>query len=225
MKRLGKMTILYVEDEEQLIRNYAPFLEEHCQSLYIARDGEEAYRIYREYRPNIILLDIYIPKMSGVELARKIRVDDYTTVLIAFTAHSDRKTLLEFIDLHLLSYLVKPVSRSVLISALVKAAQKVYGEHQVNLPFNCSWDSKSQTLYHDREQVSLTKRERSFFDLMIKKQGVPCADDEIILNVWSDKYDEAITNTSIRTLIKNLRKKVPTKLIKNQYGVGYKLEL
>ncbi|SFV51896.1 Putative two-component response regulator [hydrothermal vent metagenome] len=225
MKRLGKMTILYVENEEQLIKGYAPFLEEHCQSLYIARDGEEAYRIYREYRPNIILLDIYIPKMNGVELARAIRKDDYTTVLIVITSYSDRKTLLELIDLHLLSYLVKPVSRTALISTLVKAAQKVYGEQQINLSLNCSWDSKSKTLYYNGQQIGLTKRERSFFDLMVKKQGVPCAEDEIILNVWSDKYNETITNTSIRTLVKNLRKKIPSKLIKNQYGVGYKIEL
>ncbi len=64
-----------------------------------------------------------------------------------------------------------------------------------------------------------------FFDLMVKKRGVPCGENEIIINVWSDKYDESITNSSIRTLVKNLRKKVPPNLIKNQYGVGYKIEL
>ena len=225
MKRLEKLTILYVEDEEQLISSYAPFLREYCQRLYIARDGKEAYRIYKDRKPNIILLDMYIPKMSGMKLARKIRRDDYATILIAFTAYSDRKTLLELIDLHLLSYLVKPVSRSQLIGALVKAGEKIYGEQQIHLSLNCSWDSKSKTLYYNKSQISLTKRERSFFDLLIKKQGVPCGEDEIILSVWSDKYDESITNSSIRTLVKNLRKKVPSELIKNQYGVGYKLEL
>ena len=225
MKRLEKLTILYVEDEEQLIDSYSPFLRECCQVLYVARDGEEAYNIYKEYKPNIILLDMYIPKMSGIELAKKIRIDDYTTVLIAFTAYSDKKTLLELIDLHLLSYLVKPVSRSELIQSLIKASEKVYRKQQVNLAFDCSWDIKSQTLYHYEKQINLTKRERSFFDLLIKKHGVPCGEDEIILTVWSDRYDESITNTSIRTLVKNLRKKIPFELIKNQYGVGYKLEL
>lgn len=225
MKRLERLTILYVEDEEQLIRSYAPFLREYCQTLYVARDGEEAYRIYKDKKPNIILLDMYIPKMSGMELAKKIRKDDYTTVLIAFTAHSDKKILLELIDLHLLSYLVKPVSRSKLIGTLVKAGEKIYGEQQIHLSSSCSWDSKSKTLYSKENQISLTKRERSFFDLLIKKQGAPCGEDEIILSVWNDKYDDTITNTSIRTLVKNLRKKVPSDLIKNQYGVGYKLEL
>ena len=225
MKRLEKLTILYVEDEEQIISSYAPFLRELCQTLYIARDGEEAYRIYTERKPNIILLDMYIPKMSGMELAKIIRRDDYTTILIAFTAYSDKKILLELIDLHLLSYLIKPVSRSKLIGVLVRAGEKIYGEQQISLSSNCSWDSKSKTLYCKDNQISLTKRERSFFDLLIRKQGVPSGEDEIILSVWSDKYDESITNTSIRTLVKNLRKKIPSDLIKNQYGVGYKLEL
>ncbi len=225
MKRLEKLTILYVEDEEQLVSSYAPFLREYCQTLYIARDGEEAYRIYKERKPNIILLDMYIPKMSGMELAKKIRKNDYKTILIAFTAYSDRKTLLELVDLHILSYLVKPVSRSDLITSLIKAGEKIYGGQHVLLPYNCSWDNRSQTLYHNGEQISLTKRERSFFSLLMKKQGVPCGEDEIIINVWSDRYDDNITNTSIRTLVKNLRKKVPSDLVKNQYGVGYKLEL
>ena len=225
MKRLEKLTILYVEDEEQLISSYAPFLKEYCQTLYIARDGEEAYNIYNERKPNILLLDMYLPKISGMELAKKIRKDDFKTILIAFTAYSDRRTLLELIDLHILSYLVKPVSRSDLINSLVKAGEKIYGEQQIALPYNCSWDNKSQTLYHNAEQINLTRRERSFFSLLIKKQGVPCGENEIIVNVWSDRYDENITNTSIRTLVKNLRKKIPPKLIKNQYGVGYKLEL
>jgi DNA-binding response OmpR family regulator len=225
LKRLSKLTILYVEDEEPLISAYAPFLREYCQTLYVARDGEEAYHIYKDRKPNIVLLDMYIPKISGMELAKKIRIDDYTTILIAFTAYSDRKTLLSLIDLHILSYLVKPVSRSQLISALVRAGEKIYGEQQVYLSSNCLWDSKSKTLYCNDNQIPLTRRERSFFDLLIQKQGVPCGEDEIILNVWSDKYDDSITNTSIRTLVKNLRKKVPYDLIKNQYGVGYKLKL
>ena len=225
MKRLEKLTILYVEDEERLIGNYAPFLKDHCKSLYIARNGEEAYRIYKYNRPNIILLDMNIPKMSGVELAKTIRKeDDFSTVLIAFTAYSDKKILLELIDLNLLSYLIKPVNRSDLIGTLLKAAEKVYGSQQIVLPFDCSWDSRSQTLYHFEKQINLTKRERYFFDLLIKKNGVPCSDDEIFLHVWSDKYDESMTNSSIRTLVKNLRKKLPDGLIKNQYSVGYKLE-
>ena len=224
MKRLKKLTILYVEHEEKLISSYAPFLREHFQSLYIARDGDEAYRIYKRSKPNIILFEMDILNMSGAMLAKKIRKDDYITILIAFTNHSDRDTLLELIDLHLSSYLVKPVSKSKLIKSLARVGEKIYGEHQISLPSNCLWDSKSKTLYCNDRQINLTKRERIFFDLMIQKQGSPCNDNEISFHVWSDKYGDSITNSSIRTLVKNLRKKLPNSLIKNQYGVGYKLE-
>ena len=55
-------------------------------------------------------------------------------------------------------------------------------------------------------------------------KGVPCNEDEIFFYVWGDEIDRTITNSSIRTLVKNLRKKIPKDLIKNQYGVGYKIE-
>ncbi|MCH9739264.1 MAG: response regulator [Epsilonproteobacteria bacterium] len=222
---MKKLTILYVEDEERLIESYAPFLEGHCETLHVARDGEEAYDLYKEHRPNIILLDIYTPKMNGIELAKKIREDDYSTILIAFTGHSDQKTLLELVDLYFLSYLIKPVSRTKLVEALVKASEKIEGAKQVHLPHNCSWDARSKTLFHGDQQISLTKRESYFFDLLVKKKGIPSNEDEILFHVWGDKFDKTIANTSIRTLVKNLRKKLPDGLVKNQYGLGYKIDL
>jgi DNA-binding response OmpR family regulator len=226
LKRLEKITILYVEDEEKLIKSYAPFLKEYCQSLYIARNGQDAYQLYRNHRPNIILFDIYLPKMNGVELAKKIRREDSETTLIALTAYSDRKILLELIDLHLLGYLIKPVGRSALIGTLVKAAERINARQQMILPYGCSWDAKSNTLFYEDTPIALTKREMSFISLMLKKQGTPSSEEEIFFHVWSDKYHEGgVTNTSIRTLVKNLRKKLPRGLIKSQYGLGYKIEV
>jgi len=223
MKILKNLNILYVEDEETIIEQYSYFLEESCREVFIARDGETAYRLYKENNIHLIILDLLIPKMNGIALAKKIREKDDSTAIIALTAHSDREILLDIIDLNFSSYLIKPISRSDLMNALLKVSKKVDGGRNLPLPCNCSWDAKSKTLFCNNESVFLTRRELRLFELLVEKAGSPCSDDEIFFHVWGDEFDKVITNSSIRTLVKNLRKKIPTDLIKNQYGVGYKI--
>ncbi len=223
MKILKNLNILYVEDEDAIIDKYAYFLEELCRKVYIARDGEEAFRIYEENNIHLIILDLLIPKLNGINLAKKIRQVDDTVALIALTAHSDREILLDIVDLNFSSYLIKPVGRTDLMNALLKVSKKVDGGRSVPLPCDCSWDSKSKTLFCEERAVTLTKRESKLFELLVDKAGAPCSDDEIFFYVWGDEFNKVITNSSIRTLVKNLRKKIPHNLIKNQYGVGYKI--
>ena len=223
MKVLKNLNILYVEDEETIIDKYVYFLEESFKEVFIARDGLEAYQIYKENKIHLIIMDLLIPKMSGIVLAKKIREEDDTIPMIALTAHSDREILLDIVELNFSSYLIKPVLRSDLMNALEKVSQKVEGGRSIPLPCDCSWDAKSKTLFCNDESVFLTRRELKLFELLVEKAGAPCSDDEIFFHVWGDEFDKVVTNSSIRTLVKNLRKKIPPELIKNQYGVGYKI--
>jgi len=223
LKILKNLNILYVEDEEVIIDKYAYFLEENCNELFIARDGEEAYRIYKEKKVHLIIMDLLIPKISGIVLAKKIREEGSEVPMIALTAHSDREILLDIVDLNFSSYLIKPVLRSDVMNALEKISKKIGGGQSIPLPYDCLWDTKSKTLFWNDESVFLTRRELKLFELLVEKNGIPCSDDEIFFYVWGNEFDKIITNSSIRTLVKNLRKKIPTELIKNQYGVGYKI--
>jgi DNA-binding response OmpR family regulator len=223
LKTLKNLTILYVEDEESIIDKYAYFLEDCAKALYVARDGEEALTLYREHKPHLIVMDLLIPKLNGIGLAKEIRKIDEDVFIIALTAHSDREILLEIVELNFSSYLIKPVGRSDLMKALLKVSKKIDDGHNIPLPCNSLWDGKSKTLFVDNKSIMLTKRESKLFELLVEKAGVPCSDDEIFFYVWGDEFDKTITNSSIRTLVKNLRKKIPKDLIKNQYGVGYKI--
>ncbi len=223
MKILKNLNILYVEDEDNIIDKYAYFLEELCRKVYIARDGEEAFRIFEENNIHLVILDLLIPKLNGISLAKKIRQMDDNVSLIALTAHSDREILLDIVDLNFSSYLIKPVGRSDLMNALLKVSKKVDKGRNIPLPCDCSWDNKSKTLFCKDKTITLTKRESKLFELLVDKAGAPCSDDEIFFHVWGDEFNKVITNSSIRTLVKNLRKKIPYNLIKNQYGVGYKI--
>ena len=223
MKTLKNLTVLYVEDEQEIMEKYAYFLKEYCNILHLATDGEEAYSLYREYKPHLIVMDLQIPKLNGMALARKIREENDEVILIALTAYSDREILLDIIDLNFSSYLIKPVGRNDLMQSLLKVAQKINSGQNIHLPCNCMWDDKSKTLFCDDLSIILTKRESKLFELLVEKNGAPCSDDEIFFYVWGDEFDRHVTNSSIRTLVKNLRKKIPKELLKNQYGVGYKI--
>ena len=224
MKALKSLNILYVEDEERIIEKYAYFLKDLCHTLYIARDGEEAFQLYKEKKIHLIVMDFLIPKMNGMALAKAIRAEDENIALIALTAHSDREILLDIVELSFSAYLIKPVGRVDLMNALLKVAKKIEGGRNIPLAYDCIWDNKSKTLFCADESIVLTKRELKLFELLVSKAGVPCNEDEIFFYVWGDEIDRTITNSSIRTLVKNLRKKIPKDLIKNQYGVGYKIE-
>jgi len=222
---LKKINVLFVEDEESILEKYSPFLETYCKSLYTARDGEEAYEVYKDKSPNVILMDLYMPKCTGIELAKKIREEDNSVAFIALSAHSDRETLLDIVDLHFSSYLTKPVNRTELLEALKKSADRLSSRVIVKLPLNHYWDGKSRTLFKGDLQIPLTKREQKLFELLVEKDGEACGDEDILYHVWENEFDKNVTNTSIRTLVKNLRKKIPKELIKNQYGVGYKIDI
>ena len=225
MRILKKLTVLYVENDTIILDRYSPILKSNCDTLYIANSGEEAYNIYKEKKPHIIVMDLYVAQIDGVTITKKIREEDNKTCLIALTNYANRELLLEIVNLHFSSYIVKPVKKSELIKALQKVSKKISNRKITYLMENCYWDNSSKSFFYQDKQVFLTKREQKLLQLLIKKKGIPASDDEIFFYVWEYEFDKTVTNSSIRTLIKNLRKKIPMGIIENVYGVGYKINL
>ncbi|MGB5793051.1 response regulator transcription factor [Poseidonibacter sp.] len=128
MEELYPYKILFVEDEEATRKNYVTYLKMLFSEVYEAKDGEIAYQLYKEKKPDILILDVNIPKLNGLELLEKIRENDYTTKAIMCTAHSDQNFLLQAVSLQLTKYLVKPVSRQELKEALDLAISELNGD-------------------------------------------------------------------------------------------------
>ncbi len=225
MKILEKLIILYVEKERDVIERYLPILKSNCDRVYIADSGKEALNLYRRIKPHIIIMDLYVCQIKGETIAKKIREYDDSVAFIALTDYATRDILLEIVNLNFSSYLVKPVDEFKLKKALLKVSKKIHNGKIVYLRYNCSWNSSTKTFFHNNEPIFLTKKEQKLLKLLIDKNGSPCSDDEIYFAVWADDFDKTVTNASIRTLIKNLRKKIPRGLIENQYGVGYKIKI
>jgi two-component system, OmpR family, response regulator VanR len=124
-EHLKNYTLLYVEDEPQVQERMAEYFESYFHHVYCAADGEEALELHRRYSPDVVMLDINMPKINGLEVARRIRHEDPHTRIIMLSAHSEKEILLQASEIDMSKYLIKPVSRIELKGALDKVASEL----------------------------------------------------------------------------------------------------
>ncbi len=120
---LKELSVLYVEDDRAVREVYSELLHELVDELFVASDGEEGYRLFSDHHPDIVVTDIQMPQMDGVEMARKIRSDDPYTPIVITSAHSDYKYLEKTLDIGISGYITKPVNidqLKVLLSSIAK---------------------------------------------------------------------------------------------------------
>lgn len=220
--------ILFIEDEEAIRANYVKYLQRHFRNVYEAEDGEEAYTVYKEKKPHILIVDINLPKLSGIELLKKIREDDHSTKALMLTSHTDTSYLLDAAGLQLTKYLVKPVSREELKNALTLVVDElskfsVMPKKRLMLKDGFSWDYGTKELSCSGNKVSLTNKERKILTILCSDVSRTFSYDDIIIDVWYDLDEDKVS--ALKTIIKNIRKKLPQGTIKNVFGEGYKIEI
>ncbi len=217
-------TILFVEDEQALRENYVTYLKMFFREVYEAQDGEEGYKLYALYKPDIMIVDIHLPKMSGLDLLKKIREQDHRTKAIVLTAHTDKPFLLQAAELKLTRYLTKPISRKELEESLEAVMDelsryKVISIKKIDLEDNYSWDCERKELRHFTSVIELTYKEKKLLELLFSYKNRVFSNDEIFEFVWG--YDDIGTENGLKSLIKNLRKKLPKNCIQNVFATGY----
>ncbi|RLA71829.1 MAG: DNA-binding response regulator [Epsilonproteobacteria bacterium] len=220
--------ILFVEDEVAIRANYIEYLNIYFEEVYEAEDGEKAYEIYKQKKPDILIVDINVPLLNGLDLLKKIREDDHATRAIMLTAYKDVDFLLKATTLKLTKYLVKPVSRHDLKESLETAVLElskfnVIQKKKIHLRDNYSWDYEIGELSINHSIVSLTDKEKQVFTLLISTPKKIFSVDEIVDSLWNTTSIEK--QDSLKTIIKMLRRKLPQNTIKNVFGVGYKIDI
>ena len=225
MENLKNHTILYAEDEGIIRLNISKRLEEYCHDVLVAKDGQEAWEIYTNKMPDVLILDVNMPHLSGLEVAKKVRNVNSNIPILLLTAYTDTNILLQAVELNLCKYLVKPVGKLALKEALVKISQKLqeYSKELLQLEENYCWDKTNNRLLKNHEKVDLTPRETLLFSLLARHQYQSVSHEEIMAIVWEDKFMEEISIDSVKNLMNSLRKKLPKKCIKSIYGSGYTL--
>lgn len=122
----SSMTILYAEDEEGLRHSVTQTLELFFKKVIQARDGEEAIDLFFDENPDILLLDICMPKLDGLSLLKQIRQMHKRVPVIIMSAHTDQNYLLQAVELNICKYLIKPFSKDQFLEALEACADWMY---------------------------------------------------------------------------------------------------
>lgn len=219
-----KLKVLYVEDEEFIRTNAISYLKRLFHNVYEACDAMNAMEMIEKYKPHIVITDIKMPKISGLDMIRKVREHDDKTQFIVLTAFTDTDYLLDAIDLGLVKYLTKPIRHETIYPLLVKCAKNIFEDKDSKryISDTCYYDTVSEILLYDDEEVKLSKTELKFLQLLCKNSPRAVSYEELQNHIW---YDEYMSDNAIRLLVRDLRKKLPKDSIKNISKIGYKLEL
>ncbi len=126
-----EVTVLYVEDEPRAREAVREILKRVVRTVYVAENGKDGLDAFKQYNPDIVVTDIRMPVMSGLEMARKIREENKSKQIIVTTAHGDTDYFLAAIDIAVDQYILKPVQSDRLIEAIRKCADYVLREREV----------------------------------------------------------------------------------------------
>ena len=226
MSNLAELTLLYVEDDEELRQQFVRILRPKFKNIYEASDGLEALEKYEKYSPDMMLVDINIPKINGLEVVERVRKYDKNTAIIILSAYSDQKKLLSAITLGLSQYLIKPVPYKKLLALFEEMAlsyeKKMDEKNIIKLQNAYIWKKEEKILLHHDEIIPLTKRERILLEFMMQQPDIVISFESITNLMWEDE-EYSVAYGSLSHLLKRLRKKFPEELIENIYGEGYKI--
>lgn len=220
--KLSSFTLLYVEDEEGIRNNINEILKHLFKDIYLARNAKEAFNLYELNKPDLIITDIRMPNETGIELIRKIRKTDSKIRVIITSAFTDLDYMLEATELHLVKYIVKPITDAKLNEALESFIKSYDSARLYNLLEGWLFDESKSIIQTPKEEFKLTKKENQFLKLLIQKSRI-ITYEEIENIIWSE--ENVMTPNAMRLFIKNFRKKLPENSLRNVQGTGYRLVL
>ncbi|WP_072679435.1 response regulator [Arcobacter sp. LA11] len=225
LKDINKnIKILYVEDDDITRENAIEYLENYFEKIYEANNAITALKLYETVSPDIIITDIQMPKLNGLEFVKRIREKDKKVQVIIVTAFSDKDYLFKAIELQLVKYLVKPIKEKELEEALFSCVNSIENDSSniIKLDKNMLFDIYNKTLLIDDEIIKLRTKELLLLELLLKNKNRYVTYNEIENIVW---FDSAMSKDALKTVIKNLKSKLSKDLISNLSGTGYKIEL
>jgi DNA-binding response OmpR family regulator len=220
--------ILAIEDDPAILRGLADNLRFESYQVLTAADGESGFALIHEKRPDLIILDLMLPKLSGYEICRKVRAEGIRTPILMLTARGEEADRVLGLDLGADDYVSKPFSiRELLarIRAILRRAEPAksmpdelrFGEILV--------DFLAYEAYRGGQRLEMTRKEFQILRLMASREGEVVTRDELLNEVWG--YENYPTTRTVDNHIAGLRAKIEVdpadpRLLRTVHGVGYK---
>ncbi|MCH9740722.1 MAG: response regulator transcription factor [Epsilonproteobacteria bacterium] len=210
--------VLYIEDEDDIRQNVTELLSDYFHTFDTASSGEEGYEKFLTQKVDIVIVDIELPKMNGIELLQKIRDQDKDIHLVVISAHTKTEYLLGAIPFKLEQYIVKPLNSRKVRELLTNLDEAFSTGTVIELIPNVIFNRDRAIVSFENQEHPLTKKEQGILSILADKKVISY--DEID-ELWGN---EIPTSNAVRTCIKKLRQKLPDNTLKTRTGFGYYVE-
>lgn len=229
MKQMLK--ILLVDDEPDILEFMEYNLKKENYEVFKAGNGREAIKTAKKEKPDLIILDIMMPEMDGIETCHALRaIPEFKNTMIAFlTARNEDYSQIAGFDVGADDYITKPIKPRVLISrinALFKRYNPVNGkdapQNNVLTVGNLKIDREQYMIFRGTEKIELPRKEFELLALLAAKPGKVFTRDEILERIWGN--DVIVGDRTIDVHIRKLREKLGDELIRTVKGIGYKFD-
>lgn len=218
-----ELIILVVEDEVKARESMINILSERFSKVIGAQNGDEGLKKFKKFKPDLVITDIAMPIMDGLDMAREIKEISDDVPIVVLSAYSEKERLLRSIDIGIDKYLIKPVDIEELFKVLdYLIGEKIEANMLVKISEEYQFNKTKRTLIYSGGEIVLTKKELAFISLLLKQPGALVLHEDIKKNVW---IGEHVSDTVVRTFIKRVRDKVGEDFIKNVPSLGYKINI
>lgn len=224
--------MLVVDDEEDLLSLLEYNLEQEGFQVLLAQDGVAAVEQAREHEPDLIILDIMMPKMNGVEVCERLRKDAHlrTIPIMMLTARTEEEDQVEGLDVGADIYLGKPVSVSVIVSqtkALLRSARRYADPPDEIQVHNLRIDRDRYLVYQNNgedteTELRMPRKEFELLYFLASHPGRVFSRQEILDEVWGP--DVYVVDRTVDVHIRKIRQKIGSQYIETVKGVGYRMK-
>jgi len=218
------MRILIVEDEKKVAGFIKKGLEEETYAVDVAYDGEEGFHLAAMNQYDMIILDLMLPKMDGLEVLTRLRDKKVSTPILLLTAKDAVDDKVTGLNKGADDYLTKPFAFSELLARIRSLLRRGQVETQTELKVgDLTLDMVSHKVSRDGEEIELTGKEYSLLEYFMRNEGKVLTRTMIAEHVWDYNFDTFtnVIDVYVNHLRKKIDKKYPAKLLHTLRGVGY----
>jgi two-component system alkaline phosphatase synthesis response regulator PhoP len=224
----AKSKVLVVDDEQSIVEFISYNLEKAGYEVAAAYNGNDALRVAKHFKPDLILLDVMMPQKDGYQTIKELRQQPSLdrTIVIFLTAMSDEQSEIKGLELGADDYIAKPIKPELLITRLGTALRRVRKsvEEDTVLNFGDLVINKSKfAVSYQGNDIILAKKEFELLSLLASKPGRVFLRNEILQKVWGT--DVIVGDRTIDVHVRKIRQKMGIDLITTVKGVGYKFEI
>ena len=220
----SEIKILLVDDEEDTVEFIRYNLEQEGFQIQVAYDGVQAIETAKSFDPHLIILDVMMPNMDGVEACNELRKNPKfeNTIITFLTARHEDYSQIAGFDAGADDYISKPIKPRLLISKIKSLLRRIQNNDQESLieSSGVKIDLNQHLVFTDNKELALPKKEFNLLCLLMSKPGRVFTREEILTNVWGT--DTIVVDRTIDVHIRKLREKIGDDFFVTVKGVGYK---